>query len=88
MKTCLNTDRRTFLVQFDWKNTDSIYIFQNGNDLIELLKNNDKPIKFIKEFDRQSYSFKRVSKKDLLNVFSWDTETDIYLNNNHYFFKK
>jgi len=82
----LNIDRRTFYISFTWKNTDGKFIFQNGESLVKLLKLYDsKGIDFIKEFNPQEGKFKRVSKKDLLTVFSWETETSIFLKDHFYF---
>lgn len=85
--TLLNTDRRTFLISFQWKITEGKYIFQEGKDLVRILKQNDKGIEFIKEFDPAKGVFKRVSKIDILNRFSWETETHEYLKNHSYFKK-
>lgn len=88
MKTSYyNTDLRTFLISFQNRSTCKNFIFQSGEELLEILKNQDKTgIETIKEFDPNKASFKRISKKDFLNNFSWETETSEYLKT-HYFFK-
>jgi len=89
MKTSYyNTDLRTFLISFQHRSTCKNFIFQSGEELLEILKNQDKTgIETLKEFDPNKASFKRISKKDFLNNFSWQTETSEYLKN-HYYFKK
>jgi len=88
MKTSYyNTDLRTFLISFQHRSTCKNLIFQSGEELLEILKNQDKTgIETIKEFDPNKASFKRISKKDFLQNFSWETETSEYLKT-HYFFK-
>lgn len=88
MKTSYyNTDLRTFLISFQYRSTCKNFIFQSGEELLEILKTQDKTgIETIKEFDPNKGSFKRISKKDFLQNFSWETETSEYLKT-HYFFK-
>ena len=88
MKTQINIfnlhETHTFLVKFQFQLGNSTYIVQRDG-LVNCLKNCDKNgIAFIKLFDFKTNSFKRVSKKDILNFFSWDTESYIYLQK-HYF---
>lgn len=84
----LNTDTRTFLVKFLFKHTENMFILQGSNALVEVLKKYDQSgIDTIKEYDRSKQAFKRISKRDILNFSSWDTEAFIYLQN-HYYFKK
>ena len=84
----LNTDRRTFLVELQFKMTENIFLVQGAEALMNVLKKYDlNGIKYIKELDRHKHSFKRISKKDILNFASWETEAFIYLQN-HYYFKK
>jgi len=82
-----NTDLRTFLISFQYRSTNKNFIFQSGADLLTILKTYDATgIETIKEFDPSKATFKRISKKDFLQCFSWETETREYLTN-HYFFK-
>ena len=82
-----NTDLRTFLISFQYRSTCKNFIFQSGEELLEILKTQDKTgIETLKEFDPNKGSFKRINKKDFLQNFSWETETSEYLKT-HYFFK-
>ena len=80
-----NTDLRTFLISFQHRSTNKNFIFQSGTELIEILKKAETGVETIKEFDPSKASFKRVSKKDLLQCFNWETETIEYLTNHYYF---
>lgn len=86
MNQAINTDRRTFLIKFQWTVTDGQFIFQSGEKLMELLKTHGrKGIEYIKEFNPAKAKFERVSKIDILNCFNWETETSLFLNNHSYF---
>lgn len=75
-----------FLVTFRYQLGNSKYICQMDG-LIDVLKNEDKNgIESIKVFHFPSNSFKRVSRKEILNNYTFDTEIFEYLSN-HYFFK-
>lgn len=85
----LNTNNRTFAVKLRWRLIDSLFICQSTG-LIESLKTDDqekKGIEYIKEFDPAKCRFVKVSKDSILQLFSWDTESSLYLQN-HYYFKK
>ena len=82
----LNTDFNTYLVKFMYQSTNCRFIVQ-GSGLMECLKQYDKNgIEYIKEFDPIKGTFKRISKDKILNLFSWETETYLYLKD-HYYFK-
>jgi hypothetical protein len=82
----LNTDFNTYLVKFQWKSTNNRFIVQ-GSGLVDVLKQYDvNGVEYIKEFDPVKGTFKRISRKKLLNAFSWETETYLYLQS-HYYFK-
>ena len=54
---------------------------------MKILKEHDKNgIESIKVFDPSKEKFVRVSKKDILNFASWETEVSEYLKT-HYYFK-
>lgn len=80
-----NTDKRTFLISFQHRSTNKNFIFQTGTELIEILKKSETGIETIKEFDPYKATFKRISKKDFLQCFNWETETTEYLTNHYYF---
>jgi hypothetical protein len=89
MKTALNTDRRTFLISYLWKSTNNIFIFQEGNDLVTILKNNEaKEIEFIKIYDPLRCGFKRISRRDFMDFFKFETEAHLTLKNNSFFNKQ
>ena len=82
----LNTDYNTYLVKFQWKSTNNRFIVQ-GAGLMQVLKEYDvNGVEYIKEFDPVKGTFKKVSRAKLLQAFSWETETYIYLKS-HYYFK-
>jgi hypothetical protein len=85
----LNTDRRTFIIKFQNRSTNGRFIFQEPEELVELLKDFDftSGIEFIKEFQPYKLNFVKVSKEDLLKFCSWNTDAIEYLKN-HYYFKK
>jgi hypothetical protein len=85
----LNCNNRTFVIKLAWRSIDSVFICQ-GTGLIDAIKRDDeerKGIEYIKEFDPGKCVFKKVSKETILNCFSWDTESILYLQK-HYYFKK
>lgn len=89
-KHILNQDRRTFLISLKYKSTDKKFIFQAGEELkyiLETYDNQKKGIEFIKVFDGSKNNFVKITNAEILNFFSWDTETSIYLED-HYYFKK
>lgn len=84
--TIINTDLHTYLIKFSFQATTGQFITQ-GAGLMEVLKQYDKNgVKYIKQFDPAKAKFIQVSKKDLLNRFTFDTEVYLYLQN-HYYFK-
>jgi hypothetical protein len=73
-------------VKFRYQCTNNKYIVQREG-LIQVLKNEDKNgIEFIKVFDFDNDKFKRISRKEILQNYTFDTESIEYLTN-HYFFK-
>ena len=84
MKNVLNLDYRTFKITFLIKSSNRNFIFQNGKELVYILKTFDLAgVESIKVLDKEK--FKRVSKNDLLSFFTWDTETMEYLKEHCYF---
>ena len=85
----LSTDNQTLLVTFQNGSHNKRIICQ-GKGFLETLKEEEeqtaKGIESIKIFDTKNSKFKKVSKSFIKSLFSWETETIIYLNN-HYFFK-
>jgi hypothetical protein len=82
----INTDLNTYLVKFNFQSTNGQFITQ-GAGLMDVLKKHDKNgVRYIKIFDPVKYTFKRISKEKLFNLYSWETETLEYLKN-HYFFR-
>ena len=82
-----NTDLRTFFISFQYRSTNKNFIFQSGEELTAILKTYDATgVETIKEFNPSKATFQRISKKDMLQCFNWETETIEYLTN-HYFFK-
>ena len=86
--TILNTDKRTFLISFQHRSTDSKFLFQEPKDLKYILETFDYTgIESIKEFDPHKNTFKRVSKETIVKFAAWETEVILFLEN-HYYFKK
>lgn len=85
----INTDKRTFLIKFQYRSTNGQFIFQEPKELMELLKDFDQTsgIEYIKEFEPFKYKFSKVTKQSILNYCNWHTESFEYLKN-HYYFKK
>lgn len=74
MKPYINANERVFLIK---------YIFSMGKQVIcsqdnmaQTLKENrtNGGVEFIKEYNATKQKFERVSKKQLLLYFDWDTE--------------
>lgn len=85
MKNYINTDRATFLVKFAWKSTNNTFIFQDIDQLIEILEKYDiNGIEHFRELDIDN-KFKRVSKQRLLTVLCNGGKQEEKLKN-HYFF--
>ena len=85
----INTNIRTFIIQLSWRISNSQFIFQNGLELKHILETYDKEnkgIDFIKTFDSKKQKFVRISTKELLNIFSWETDF-MEFSKTHYFFK-
>ena len=83
----LNTDNRLFLIEFLHMTTEHKFICGQDAGFMEILKKYDRAgVKSIKVFNPVKNNFKRISKADILNFFSWDTEIYIYLKD-HYYFK-
>lgn len=89
MKTTNNiincNQRVTYLVKFLFSGNQH-YIVQNDG-LIEVLKNHEKGVEFIKKFDFDKQKFVRVSRGEVLLNYSDEPENYLYLSN-HYYFKK
>lgn len=69
-----------------WKNNDSKFICQGHGLMNTIIKHEQgKGIEYIKKFDTKTNSFKRISKKDILSYFSWDTEPHLFLKAHSYF---
>ena len=87
MKTIINVHYTDiYLVEFHFQGTASKFIV-SANQIAECLKTCGKNgVKSIKRFDPSKNTFKRVSRADILNFVSFDTESVLYLEN-HYFFK-
>jgi len=82
----INTDYNTYLIKFKWMSTNNRFIVQ-GSGLMDAIKSYDKNgIEYIKIFDPVKYKFKSISRDKILQLFSWETETLLYLKF-HYFFK-
>lgn len=85
----LNCDLTTFAIKLKWRSTDSLFICQDTG-LIEAIKSDDKEhkgIEYIKIFDPAKCTFIKTSKELILQCFSFDTESYLYLKE-HYYFKK
>jgi len=84
----MKASKRIFLVILSFAGTDSKHLFQTGDELVKIIKEyGGKGIDKIKQFDSTKDTFKKISKKDLLAFFDWQTEAYIFLQN-HPFFKK
>lgn len=87
MKAIINVHYEDlYLVEFRYQGTESKFIV-SANQIAECLRTYDKHgIENIKRFDPSKNTFKRVSRVEILNLISFDTESILYLQN-HYFFK-
>jgi hypothetical protein len=85
-KDTLNTDRRLFLVKFAWTITGG-QLITTQDQLANAIKDNDpgRGIEYIKEFNPVKGSFQKVSKKQILNYLSWDTEATEILSKHTFF---
>lgn len=86
----LNANYRIFAIKLKSIQVDNLFICK-GSGLIEAIKTDDidrKGIEYIKEFDPVKCTFRRVSKDSILNHFSWDTESYLYLQKHYYFNKQ
>jgi len=82
----INTDLNTYLIKFNFQTTNGQFITQ-GAGIMDVLKQYDKNgIKYIKIFDPVKYTFKSISKGEILKRLSWETEAYLYLKD-HYYFK-
>ena len=85
--TYLNTDKIILLITFMWKGTDKKFMCYTEKEFMHILKTYDQNgIENIKQFNPIKNTFIRISKKQILAFFSWDTETSEYLKK-HYYFK-
>jgi hypothetical protein len=75
-----------FLIEFKFQGTDSTFIVQGAKAVLECLKTKDKNgIECIKEFDMVKQKFVRVSRKNFISQFGFDTELALYLEQHYYF---
>jgi hypothetical protein len=82
----ISTDTRVYLVKFNYTLTDGKFIFNDALELVNLIKNNDRGIEYLKTFDPITNKFVKISKADFLRFNSYNTEAMEFLNN-YYFFK-
>lgn len=75
MNKAISTNRPVFLVKF--LNSSENFIFGSSSEVLgDLIENNgNNGIEFIKQFDSNSNSFKKMSKKEVKNWFDWETYT-------------
>lgn len=86
--TVLNAGENIFLISFLFQGSKGKYIFKSASDLLFILKNYDRNgIDKIKRFNHSNYKFEKISKLNILEFYSYDTELIEYLKN-HYYFKK
>jgi hypothetical protein len=79
-------ESNVFLIKFRYAGTQSTFILQGADAFLNCLKNNDKHgMEYIKVFDMQKNTFKRVSRTAIKSQFSFDTELSLYLENHYYF---
>ena len=80
----INCNQRvTYLVKFQFSGNQH-YIVQNDG-LIDVLKAHEKPLEFIKKFDFEKQKFVRVSKSEILDNYSYETEILLYIEKHPYF---
>lgn len=72
-----------FLVTFAFAYPNDKFIVR-GTGLVDVFKS-DKHVKSIKSLNHVTDKFDRVSKKDVLKLYSYDTESYEYLSK-HWFF--
>lgn len=81
----INTNIHTYLIKFKFQTPDNYFIIQESG-IMDVLKKYDKNgIEYIKQFEPSKAKFIQISKKELLNRFSWNTETHLYLQKHYYF---
>ena len=80
----LNTDQRIYLIKFCYTLTDGNFF---TTDLGKTIKEHDqgRGIDYIKVFDTAKNKFTRISKKDILQFHSWQTESFEILKAYNYF---
>ena len=80
----INCNQRvTYLVKFQFSGNQH-YIVQNDG-LMDVLKAHEKPLEFIKKFDFEKQKFVRVSKSEILDNYSYETEILLYIEKHPYF---
>lgn len=87
MSGVINSCRIILAVRFMYASYNEAMFICTVDQLATVLKehSNEKGIEFLKEFDPQKLTFKRVSKAQLLQWSNMDTEAYQYLST-HYFF--
>lgn len=82
----LSADKRLFLIKYAWTRFNN-QIITTQQDLAKTIKETDpgKGIEYIKEFNPSKNSFKAISKKQILNLVSWDTEATEFLSKHSFF---
>ena len=87
----LTGNRHIFLVKFLWRGYHNVVITNSVGKTLLNIKNDSDPatdeIDFIKVFNNASCKFERISKKDILLIESFNTESFEYLKNHYYFSK-
>ena len=76
-KKYLNADLNLFMVHIAWKSNNNVFVCKI-EEIGEILKthNNHNQNATIKIFCRLKLNFKKISKKDLKRLASWETETN------------
>lgn len=87
MSGIINGCRIVLAVKFMYASYNESLFICTVDQLATVLKehSNDKGIEFIKEFDPQKLTFKRISKAQLLKWSEMDTEAHEYLSKHYYF---
>lgn len=80
----LNADKRIYLIKFSFTSAKGKFL---TTDLGRTIKEHDtgRGIDYIKEFDPVKNKFRRISKEDILQFHSWDTESIEILKSHNYF---
>ena len=52
---------------------------------MDVLKAHEKPLEFIKKFDFDKQKFVRVSKSEILDNYSYETENFLYIEKHPYY---